>query len=72
MAFLTDAAPTMQLSIEGVIMNSRWRFTLSKFLVWITAEIVLSMLGIDDLADYSEFIFEKNVSVLSAQELTVK
>ncbi|MGD1858241.1 MAG: hypothetical protein ACFB2W_28730 [Leptolyngbyaceae cyanobacterium] len=53
-------------------MNSRWRFTLSKFLVWITAEIVLSMLGIDDLADYSEFIFEKNVSVLSAQELTVK
>ncbi len=50
-------------------MDIRWRFALGKFFVWLAAEIILSMLGIDDLADYSEFIFEKNVTVLIAQEL---
>ncbi|MBX2862454.1 MAG: hypothetical protein KTR27_02790 [Leptolyngbyaceae cyanobacterium MAG.088] len=52
-------------------MNSRWRFAGCKFLVWIAAEIGLSMIGIDDLADYSEFIFERNTSVLIVQELNV-
>ncbi|MEM7064724.1 MAG: hypothetical protein AAF572_16395 [Cyanobacteria bacterium P01_B01_bin.77] len=53
-------------------MDSRWRFALCKIFVWLMAEVVLSMLGIDDLADYSEFIFAQNTPVLSAQELTVK
>ncbi|MEM8614106.1 MAG: hypothetical protein AAGF93_18935 [Cyanobacteria bacterium P01_H01_bin.105] len=53
-------------------MDSRWRFAVCKFFVWLTAEIVLSMLGIDDLADYSEFVFEKNMPILSVQELAKK
>lgn len=48
------------------------RFTLGRVFVWLTAEIVLSVLGIDDLADYSEFVFEKNVPVLMAQQLDVQ
>ena len=48
-------------------MDIRWRFVFGKFFIWLAAEIILSMLGIDDLADYSEFLFEKNVSVLIAQ-----
>ncbi len=32
-----------------------------KLMVWIFAEILLNFLGLDDLADYSEFIFEKNL-----------
>lgn len=29
------------------------------------AEILLTLLGLDDLADYSEFIFEKNFAYAS-------
>ena len=32
---------------------------IAKLIIWITAEIILSFLGLDDLADYSEFIYEK-------------
>ena len=69
MASLMGVFSTMHLSIWEACMDIRWRFALGKFFVWLAAEIILSMLGIDDLADYSEFIFEKNVTVLIAQEL---
>ena len=31
----------------------------TKAVFWLTTEITLSCLGLDDLADYSEFVFEK-------------
>ena len=33
--------------------------TLIKAMVWVIAEILLNFIGLDDLADYSEFIFER-------------
>ena len=33
----------------------------NRILVWLAAEILLTSLGTDDLADYSEFIFEMNL-----------
>ena len=30
-----------------------------KAMVWVIAEILLNFIGLDDLADYSEFIFER-------------
>ena len=50
-------------------MDIRWKLGVCRFFIWLAAEIVLSMLGIDDLADYSEFVFEKDVSVLISQVL---
>ncbi|MEC4894015.1 MAG: hypothetical protein SAL07_24835 [Oscillatoria sp. PMC 1051.18] len=38
---------------------------LAKIIIWIVAEILLNLLGMDDLADYSEYIFEKEVIVLN-------
>ena len=38
----------------------------AKILIWLTAEILLSFLGLDDLADYSEFIYEKPIEILIA------
>ena len=32
-----------------------------KVIVWVIAEIILNVLGLDDLADYSEFLFERTV-----------
>ena len=47
-------------------MNRSWRILLFKTTVWLVAEILLNFLGLDDLADYSEFLFEKNVIVFSS------
>ena len=40
-------------------MHIFWNKLLSRLTVLLAAEIYLSFVGIDDLADYSEFIFEK-------------
>ena len=36
---------------------------LVKTAVWLVAEILLNFAGVDNLGDYSEFIFEVNVAV---------
>ena len=46
-------------------MNKSWKILLLKTTIWLVAEILLSFLGLDELADYSEFLFEKNVIVFS-------
>ncbi len=46
-------------------MNVRWKKLLVKTTLWLVAEIWLNFLGIDNLADYSEFIFERHVIVIS-------
>ncbi len=44
-------------------MNVRWQKLLVTITLWLTTEIWFNFLGIDNLADYSEFIFEKNAIV---------
>lgn len=46
-------------------MKMQWQKVFVKTTVWLTAEVLLSLLGIDDLADYSEFIFERHFTVTS-------
>lgn len=36
---------------------------MAKFFIWLMAEIILNLIGIDDLADYSEFIFEHKLQI---------
>ena len=45
-------------------MNMRWKKLLMTTTLWLTTEIWFGFLEIDNLADYSEFIFEKNLIVL--------
>ncbi|MEM9485056.1 MAG: hypothetical protein AAGA83_15365 [Cyanobacteria bacterium P01_F01_bin.116] len=52
-------------------MDIRWKVTLGRLFVWLAAEIIFSMLGIDDLADYSEFLLERNSSVLAVHDIVV-
>lgn len=42
-------------------MNVRWKMLLIKGIIWLVSEIVLTLVGLDDLADYSEIVFEKNL-----------
>ncbi len=41
-------------------MDVKWRKLLLRGSIWLTLEITLNLVGIDDIADYSEFIFERN------------
>ena len=42
-------------------MEIRWKKLLTSSLIWITAEILFNCIGLDTVADYSEFVFERNV-----------
>ena len=44
--------------------------TFTKVVIWLAAEILLNFVGIDDLADYSEFVFENN-SDKNASQLSI-
>ena len=37
-------------------MNGHYRAVVVKTTIWLVAEIILSLTGLDSLADYSEFI----------------
>lgn len=39
-------------------MKIRWKKLLFNSLIWITTEILLNCIGLDTLADYSEFLFD--------------
>ena len=46
-------------------MQIKWKYLLAKIFVWLMSEIILTFLGIDNLADYSEFIFKPNLVISS-------
>jgi hypothetical protein len=46
-------------------MSSRWTQFFFKASIWIAAEIILNLLGLDNLADYSEFVFHQHEMLLS-------
>ena len=37
--------------------SQHWQKLLVKLICWLALEIILNLMGLDDLADYSEFIF---------------
>ena len=39
----------------------RWKKLLLNLSIWLTAEIVLTVLGLDNLADYGEFVIQSDV-----------
>jgi hypothetical protein len=47
-------------------MKAQWKKGLVEITVWLIAEIILNLLGLDNLADYSEFVFERKVMTISS------
>lgn len=45
-------------------MNVQWQKLLLTTTFWLGTEICFNFLGIDEIADYSEFIFNQQVSYL--------
>lgn len=48
-----------------------WKLIAYKTGVWLAAEIWLNLIGLDNIADYSEFIFTQNID-LNKNKRTVK
>jgi hypothetical protein len=44
-------------------MKIVWKKSLIRATVWLAAEIILNCVGLDDMADYSEFVFERPIIV---------
>ncbi len=44
-------------------MKLQWKKFFVKTTVWLAAEIVLNLVGLDNIADYSEFIYEQDAAV---------
>ena len=42
--------------------QARWRKTLLKGTLWLSSELVLGMVGLDTVADYSEFLMKSQVA----------
>ncbi len=49
-----------------------WKKTVYKIGVWLAAEIWLSIIGLDKIADYSEFIFAQDLNLSRKNRRTVK
>lgn len=47
-------------------MKSFWQTKITKTTLWLAAEILLTVSGLDNLADYSEFIFGQDFTPGSA------
>jgi hypothetical protein len=43
---------------------TQWKKILVRTSLWLATEVVLNFVGLDNLADYSEFVFERNAIVL--------
>ena len=48
-------------------MKMQWKRMWVKAAIWLVTEITLNLLGLDNLADYSEFIFEQEVAIAARQ-----
>ncbi len=48
-------------------MKMQWKQIWVKATIWLVTEIILNLLGLDNLADYSEFIFEQEFAIAARQ-----
>ena len=47
-------------------MQTQWQKTLIQISFWLIIEILLNLLGLDNLADYSEFVFDQKTRTVSS------
>lgn len=52
--------------------SSKWQLVCYKTGVWLAAEIWLNLIGLDNIADYSEFVFANDIYLNLKNRRTVK
>ncbi len=46
-------------------MKVEWKKMVVKITVWVVAEIILNWIGLDNLANYTEFVYEQDMVILT-------
>lgn len=59
-----DANYSKDIGRGGQVMTIRWQQLLVSLSLWLIAELFLNLVGIDDLVDYSEYIFDRHAIVM--------
>ena len=49
-----------------------WKHVVYKTGIWLTAEIWLNLIGLDNIADYGEFVFAQDLALNKKNRRTVK
>jgi hypothetical protein len=58
---LSSNAKCLYLTLYLIMKTQvKWKKLLAQTLVWLATEIYLNFLGIDNLADYSEFLYDNS------------
>jgi len=52
-------------------MKGQYMTTIAKLIIWFAAEIILNLTGLDNMADYSEFIFGQEAALNSTAIVTI-
>lgn len=52
-------------------MKVEWKKMVVKITVWVAAEIILNLIGLDNLANYTEFVYEQDMVILTDLYQTV-
>ena len=52
-------------------MKVQWQKMVVKITVWVVAEIILNLIGLDNVAEYTEFVFEQDMVILTDLYQTV-
>lgn len=47
-------------------MQVQWHKLINKLLFWLIVEIILNLVGLDNIADYSEFLLGEHTVLISA------
>lgn len=51
-------------------MKVKWSHLIFKILIWLSAEIYLTAIGLDNLADYGEYVFQYKALIQIAEAST--
>jgi len=51
-------------------MNTNWQKLITKIFFWLLVEAVFNLIGIDDLADYSEFLLMPKITIQSERSIS--
>ena len=54
---------------KGILPRVRWQKLAVQTTFWLSAEIVLGIMGIDQLADYSEFLLQQQQTLMQVTEV---
>ncbi|MGB7084295.1 MAG: hypothetical protein WBD47_01985 [Phormidesmis sp.] len=52
-------------------MQVQWHKLINKLIFWLLVEILLNLVGLDNLADYSEFLLGDRVTLNSAPQQVI-